>query len=238
MLESLFGAGFDGIDFQLNLTSILQIIAAAGALGTAAFGLVDVSKVVRWGLPSVGLRRLKRSFARFDATLTAALPGDDWREVMAIFWISGLPKDEQKGKMRALLRLGLSSRKDVIQEMARIGGVTQERLGEVAAKLERGAALNEEDLNVIGRVDAAVVAFIDAAYERADFEYRNAARATAAAVSVLLGAAGGFLVFGPTSDIWFAAAIGLVAVPLAPIAKDLSTSLTRAVDAARAIRGR
>ena len=235
MLEFLNALKVTSIDW--SLPTILQIIAAAGALGTAAFGLVDVSKVVRRALPSAGLTGLKRRLARFDRTLSQALPDEDWREFVGIMWTSGVAKDEQKAKIRALIRMGLISDQPVVDELARVGGVDQTRLAQIAAKLERGTALTSADLNLMGRVDAALLSAIDSAYERADFEYRNAARASAAVVAVVLGTVGGLMVFGPTTDVWFASAVGLIAVPLAPIAKDLSSSISAAVGAARALKG-
>ncbi len=61
-------------------------------------------------------------------------------------------------------------------------------------------------------------------------------------VATILGAVGGWIVFGGgfsyfgTSKFALSALVGLVATPLAPIAKDLATSLQAAVGAASTLK--
>ena len=104
----------------------------------------------------------------------------------------------------------------------------------VAEKLEVGTALTEVDLNVLGRLDASVEAQLDAAFDRADQLYRNVSRVFAAVFSIGLA----FLATWALGwDRWASALlIGLLVVPLAPIAKDLASSLQAAAAAMRAAK--
>jgi len=78
----------------------------------------------------------------------------------------------------------------------------------------------------------------DAAYERGDQRYRNCAKLLAMATSTILGGLGGWVIwtsggraaFGYFSHWHFVVAliIGLAATPLAPVAKDLASTLQAA----------
>ena len=54
-----------------NLTSITDFVAAAGAFGTAAFGLVDASKCFGGGASNAGFGFIKRELAPFDGPLNS-----------------------------------------------------------------------------------------------------------------------------------------------------------------------
>jgi hypothetical protein len=69
---------------------------------------------------------------------------------------------------------------------------------------------------------------LDEGYERADQRYRNAAKVLAGAFSIVLALFGGWIV---GSNPLLALFVGIIAVPLAPIAKDLSRTLQAAVKA-------
>ncbi len=98
-------------------------------------------------------------------------------------------------------------------------------LAAVAAKLEAGTTLTEIDLNVLGGLDASVEAQLNAAFDRADQLYRNVSRFLAGVFSIALA----FLAtYALGWERWaLALVIGLLAVPLAPIAKDLAVAAGR-----------
>ena len=78
---------------------------------------------------------------------------------------------------------------------------------------------------MFSRFDLIVTALLDAAYQHADQVYRNWTRGLAAAIAVVLALAGGYMVamhLGDLKHFGIALLIGLLATPLAPIAKDLS----------------
>jgi len=219
----------------LNIEGAAQYILAIGALGTAAFGLVDASKAVRGGVSNRGFGIIQAALAPFDAALTHALgdtPGGDWKTVLKSHWINGRPKDEQKAIAVSLIQLGLTV--ETAATLAPAGQVTPEALQAVVVALTNGTDLTPQQLNVLGRFKATIEARIDAAYERADQLYRTTARTVAGVVAVLLALAAMYIMSngGANRDQYLAAAlVGLVAVPLAPIARDLASTLTSAATA-------
>jgi hypothetical protein len=220
---------------QLDYTQIGKIIAAMAALGTAAFGLVDASKAFWGGVSNLGFGHVLRCLKTFDQALTAAL-GDGWPAVFRAHWRNGVPKAEQKAIVRSMVRLGLTAK--AVAELARIGRVKEEVLVEVVERLEQGLELEPRHLNAMGRVDAAMDALIDAAFERGDQQYRNASRLAAGLVAIALALVGNALIYERTPQGYLLAfLVGLLAVPVAPIAKDLTSSLSTAVRAVKAARG-
>jgi len=221
-----------------TIPDIGQIIAAVGALGAAAYGLVDATKAFGGGVSLRGLHYVDSALKPFDVALAKAV-GGNWRDVVKAHWINGRPKAEQKAIAKALIRLGLDS--DSAGELAKAGGVDGTRLKDVAEKLAVGNELSAQDLNLLGRFDATVDAKLDAAFERADQSYRNSAKCWAAVVSVVLAVTGSTVV-GTNgfdwSNISLAILIGLLAVPLAPVAKDVSSALSAAVSAMQIAKGR
>lgn len=74
--------------------------------------------------------------------------------------------------------------------------------------------------------DLVLTAILDEAYERGSQQYRNWTRALAAVFAVAMAVAGGqALAMNPVESLL----IGLIATPLAPMAKDLSSALSVAV---------
>lgn len=220
-----------------KLEFLLQAISATAALGIAAFGIVDITKAF-WGGPSrVGLGHLERGFKPFAPALDAALGEGRWRDVLYSHWINGRPMAEQKAIVRSLVRLGLNP--DTAEALAKAGRVDAASLATVATKLQNGKSPTDEEMTLLGRMDTAIEAQLDAAFERADQQYRSVARAYAAVVAIGLAVVGVVFVLGKTGgpDIALALLIGALAVPIAPIAKDLSTSLSAAVSAFKAAKG-
>jgi len=218
-----------------QLTYVVSAITAIGALGTAAFGLVDATKAIPGGgVSEIGFSYVRRVLDRFAAALDQAVGKTEWRAVVHAHWINGRPKDEQKAIVKSLIRLGLTP--ETAPALADAGHVDRDKLTAVAKKLRDGEPLVEADLNVLGRLDASVEALLDAAFDRADQRYRNVARVLAGVFSVALA------VFATKAMQWdntkLAVIAGLLAVPLAPVAKDLASSLQAAAQAVKAVKGR
>jgi hypothetical protein len=233
---------------SVTFADLAMIITAIGALGTAAFGLVDVTKLFWGGIGNVGFGFVERALAPFDATLAQAVgEGTDWRILLKAHWLNGRPKGEQKAIAKSLIRLGLSP--DNAPGLAKITGVSAQRLTDAATLLATGGCLQDAEINALGRFDAAIEARMDAAFERADQRYRSASRDLAAIVAVILAiVAGGalfkdeqgqFALAGYLGSRLFLASIlaGLIAVPLAPISKDLVSALSAAMRAVKAVKG-
>ncbi|WP_298325743.1 hypothetical protein [Asticcacaulis sp.] len=112
----------------------------------------------------------------------------------------------------------------------------------VEPEVTRAEALRtQQAFDALGRFDALVRARLEAAFELAAHDYRAKARLSAAAVSLGLAlACGAAFAYAddtvPEGVVFAGAAIlGLLAVPLAPIAKDLTSTLRAASDALKTV---
>jgi hypothetical protein len=89
-----------------------------------------------------------------------------------------------------------------------------------------------------GRFDLALTASLDDAYNHADQRYRNAAKLIAMVVAIVLAIAG-LLIINPGDlnfrDLALAILCGLLATPLAPIAKDVASALQAGVKVAQTV---
>lgn len=112
----------------------------------------------------------------------------------------------------------------------------------VEPEVTRAEALRtQQAFDALGRFDTLVRARLEAAFELAAHDYRAKARLSAAAVSLGLAlACGAAFAYAddtvPEGVVFAGAAIlGLLAVPLAPIAKDLTSTLRAASDALKTV---
>ncbi len=91
-----------------TLGTVGQMIAAVGALGTGAYGLVDASKSIFGGPSTRGFAVIKKKLKPFDVAL-GELGGAPW-ETLKANWINGVPKADQKATAKSLIRLCLSAK--------------------------------------------------------------------------------------------------------------------------------
>ena len=157
---------------------------------------------------------------------------------MRASWVGGVAKADQKAKAQALIKLGLNSAN--APQVAQASHVNATALTAAIVKLEKGTKLTDADLNVLGRMNATIDALLDAAYEAADQQYRNWCRVLAGAICLGLAYVAWLLWKGTTGenppDLWTVLAVGLLAVPLAPVAKDLTGALSSAMNALKAAK--
>jgi hypothetical protein len=226
-------------DVQVTLTAVVAAITAIGALGTAASGLVDSTKAFWGGVSNVGFGQIKKALEPYKAALSAAQ--SDWTDTIRASWINGMAMDDQKSAAKSLIRLGLSA--DNAEALATAGHVNPAALTAVITAIDAGAALTPDQVNLLGRFNAGIDATMDGAFELADQQYRNASKIIAGVFSIALAIVAGWLVDGGHQgqlfsypDIGEAILAGLIAVPLAPVAKDLTSSLQAAVTAMKAIK--
>lgn len=226
MATDILGNSIDGIS---------QMIAAIAGLGTAAYGLVDASKFLRGGVSNVGYKHILSKLKPFEPALTTIMGNAAWDTIYAN-WVNGVSTPDQKSAAKAMIRLGLTE--ENAEKLAPIASLNAGEFKQVIAKVQHGTDLVQTDLNLLGQFDAFVSAMLDAAYERADQQYRNSAKAWAVVVSIVLAVFGGEVLYVGTTpyyfvskDFWAAVMIGVIATPLAPIAKDLTSALTSAVQA-------
>jgi hypothetical protein len=221
------------------LTSVVGAISAIGGLGVAAAGLVDGTKAFAGGISNVGLKKIERALSPFGPALVNAQT--NWMDGVRASWINGVPKDDQKAAAKSLIRLGLSSQN--AEGLAKAGHVDAATLTTAMVAVEKGQALTPDQINVLGRLNGAIDAAMDGAFEQADQEYRNASKFCSGIFAVILAVWGGAILNAPKMDFWTyvfhspdfgkALIVGLIAVPLAPVVKDLTSSIQAAVTAVK-----
>lgn len=224
-----------------------QIITAIGGLGTAAFGLVDASKAVFGFINRIGLDHIKQIISQLTPDQTGegvaaipinALPRKNILETVEANWVNGNDVASQKAIAKSLIKLHLSAGN--APTLAEKTNVDPALLGSIAGKIAAGISLTQPESDVYSRFDLIVTAMLDEAYQLSDQVYRNSTRALAALVAVLLALAGGWSIMGSTfwlsKDMWLAILVGLLATPLAPIAKDLSSALATAVNTMQLVK--
>jgi hypothetical protein len=224
-------------------------ILAIGALGTAAVGVVDACKTLPGGgISHVGFPDIERAVCPFvGGTSRRGATGGVRRMYDTLHgnWINGTPLADQKAIAKSLIKVLLT--KDNAAEFAKTvdANVNSDRLRATAEKMSNGVSLDVEETNALGRFDLALTSLLDAAYQHADQRYRNAAKLAASCVSVLLAVVGGSAVSSAAAakffdfnnaDLWQWVIAGLLATPLAPMAKDLASALQAGVKVAQSLR--
>lgn len=221
----------------ISLPEFGAALAALSALSTAAFGLVDASKGLWGGVSRIGLGHIRAALAPFGPALAAAMGRDRWWDLIQANWMNGVGKAEQKAVARSLIKLGLTE--ETAPAIATAVNVDPGALTAVARKLARGTDLSDADLNLLGRLNAVLDALLDSGFERAEQKYRNVTRLWAGAAAIGLAMAAWALwpaSAGDKPDVWVAFAVGLLSVPIAPVAKDLTSALSSAMRALKATR--
>lgn len=226
------------IDLQGSVGEFGNILATVGALGTAAFGLVDATKVYRGGISNVGFGFVQKAIEPYSAAFKLVSTTDPYATVRAN-WLNGVAKSDQKAAVKSLIRLGITTA-TATSMAAGAPSIDAAALTAAAVKIDTGQALTEEDINMLGRFDAIIDAQMDAGFERADQQYRNAAKVLAGIFSIVLALVGVWLIEkdGVTfSDFVLAFIVGLISTPLAPVTKDLTSAISTAVAALKATKG-
>ena len=226
-------------DFQLG-----QVITAIGGLGTAAFGLVDAAKSAFSGINRVGLKHIHEVVSELAPEGASAggpvnaLPQANILESLEANWVNGNDLASQKAIAKSLIKLHLSSAN--ASTVAVKASVDPAVLTAVASKLESGTPLSQAEGDTYSRFDLIVTALLDEAYQVSDQVYRNFTKTLAALLAVALAVAAGWSLEGANfrspKEIALAVLVGLLATPLAPIAKDLSSALASAVNTMQLIK--
>jgi hypothetical protein len=226
-------------DFQLG-----QVITAIGGLGTAAFGLVDAAKSAFSGINRVGLKHIHQVVSELAPEganaggPVNALPQAKILESLEANWVNGNDLASQKAIAKSLIKLHLSSAS--ASTVAVKASVDPAVLTSVASKLESGTPLSQAEGDTYSRFDLIVTALLDEAYQVSEQVYRNFTRTLAALVAVALAVAGAWSLEGANvwspKEITLAVLVGLLATPLAPIAKDLSSALATAVNTMQLVK--
>jgi hypothetical protein len=216
-----------------------QATLAVGALGSAATGLVDTTKVFAVGISHAGFGYIKQLIARTVPKASGTQPAtglttDDILETLLANWMNGMDTGAQKAIARSFIKMHLNPA--TAAALAKEANVDPDSLISVAKKLASMDSLQTAEADTYGRFDVAISALVDRAYERGDQFYRNSCKALAALFSVALALAGDYSLSG-VLPWWQAVVIGLIATPLAPVAKDIANAIQTASDAVGAVKG-
>jgi len=230
---------FEAAASGLPPLDLSKIVLAIGALGTAAYGVVDVSKAFGGGISNRGFGDIKKVIAQFippssGPNAASALSQSSVLSTLRANWLNGMALADQKSVAKALIKLNLNT--TTAGGMAAATGVDEKVLSSIAAKLPTGTKLEQTETDAYGRFDLLLSASLDQGYQRADQRYRNSAKLLAVPVAVLMALLGAWAISNhlTNSDIWRAIAGGLLATPLAPIAKDLSSAIQTGTKLAQA----
>jgi hypothetical protein len=229
-----------------------QTILAIGALGTAAFGLVDTSKALGGGVSRCGFGKIEGVLTDFlgssaKENTDRPLTRKSIRDTLFASYINGVAMADQREIAKSLLKMRLND--DSAAVFAAVTKVDPDILRQVAAKINHGLqstaagapgdpqSFTPLESNVFGRFDLMLTMTLEEAYQHADQIYRNSSKLLALVVAVALSLAGGYGLSGmgmgyfESVNCAYALLAGLLATPLAPIAKDLASSLQAAAKA-------
>lgn len=231
------------------------VVTAIGALGTASFALVDSTKIGRnGGISNSGFASIETAVRQFfpgamrkhgpsgtHRNTKASADEGKLLDILHGHWINGSPLNDQKAIAKSLIKLRLTT--DTARHFAAAASVDANVLAQVAIKMTEGAELSAPEMNVLGRFDLALTAILDEGYQRADQRYRNNARVLASVIAVILAVFGGFAVTDSAlgaylsgAEVWKFVLCGLLATPLAPIAKDVASGIAAGVKVAQAVK--
>ena len=199
------------------------IVLAVGALGTASFGIVESLKWTAIGLAGFG-QILRMLGAPVMAALKVAY-GDEYSELLRAQYRSNRSAGTLPTTLRQGARIGLTP--ETAPSLATFVGVVEpQALEEIARALQSRKQLKDEQKALLGRFELALDARIDAALTLAESHYVGTIRMLASLVAVTIALAVGLT--RDTVSLFEATVVGLAAVPVAPMAKDLASALQAA----------
>ena len=207
------------------MENIGTIILATGALGTAAFGIVEALKWTRLG--EAGFGAILKVLGPIVQLIQTAY-GPDYERLLRAQY-RGDARDLTR-TIRQGARVGLTP-ENATRAAEFLGMVDGASLAEAARQVAQGQELTAQLRNILGRFELAVDARIDAALMLAQNQYVGATRGSASIIAILIAIIVGIYL----GKEYFVQAIlvGVAAVPLAPIAKDLVNALQSASKAIR-----
>ncbi len=210
----------------MNPDSLGAIILATGALGTVAFGIVEGLKWTPLG--EIGFGSIVKILGPLNEALRVAY--GDAHELL----LRGQYRGDQKELVRSLrqgVRVGLTDA-NAAQVARFLGSIDGEQLKQAVAGAEKGTELPTGLRNVLGRFELAADARIDAALAVAQSRYVGFNRVSASAAAILIA-----VIAGPQvgASLTKSLLVGLAAVPLAPIAKDVASAIQ---SASQALKGK
>lgn len=198
------------------------IVLAVGGLGTAAFGIVEALKWTPIGL--MGFGQVTRLLGAPVLEALRVAYGPESLGLLEAQYRTGRSSGQLPKSIRQGVRVGLTP--DTAGALAdRLGVVAAKDLVAVAGALQKGTDLTDEQRSVLGRFELALDARIDAALALADDRYAGSMRVIASLVAIVIALAVGIYA---GQSMLLALIVGIAAVPIAPMAKDLSSAIRAA----------
>ncbi len=214
----------------MDISNLGTGIGAAGALGTSCFGIVEALKWTPLG--AAGFKRVPLFLGTDLMNALKIAYGPQAEDLLrAQYQQDSLGQGAIAKALRQGIRVGLRP-ENAKPIAAFLGTVDAAALQSAAAAAAQGATLSDAERGVIGRFELAVDARIDSALARAQDVYLGSIRIAASILAIGLAELAARLL-GARADIAFL--VGLLAVPLAPVANDLVGALQAAT---KALRGR
>lgn len=202
------------------------IVLAVGALGTASFGIVEGLKWTFIGLS--GFRQIPKLLGRPVMKALQIAYGPECMSLLRAQYRANRTSGELPKSLRQGARVGLTP--ETAAELAnQIGVVNEADLKAVASTLQKGKDLTDAQRSILGRYELALDTRIDAALALANDKYIGYIRVLASAISI--GIALGVWRTTEGIELLEALIVGVAAVPIAPIAKDLASAIQSAAKA-------
>jgi hypothetical protein len=226
---------------------LADLVLATGTLGLAASGVVEGLK----SYDRVGLKGYKCIRETLGDSLMSTMRfayGDNYEVLLKAQYRNVEGKEELVSSLRQGIRLGLKP-DNAIEVAKDVGVVLPDQLLEITNQLVKGKELTDEQTGLLGRFELAIDTKIDAAITLAESTYQASMRNHAFFVSIVIAIVAaiglaetpinmftskeGILSISKKISWSLVFIVGIAAVPLAPIAKDLSTGLRAAATALR-----
>ena len=169
-------------DFPTNVEALATMVLATGALGTAAFGVVDGFKWTSLG--EAGFTTLKRILGTELLKTLANAYGDNYEELLKAQYREDRSKGEIGRTLRQGIRIGLPAA-NISSLAAELPGVNSIALSTAASAIQAGNTPTDPERQALARFELAVDTRIDAALSLAQSHYKGWARAWATIFSLI-----------------------------------------------------
>ena len=217
-----------------NIDSLGPAVAAAGALGTASFGIVEALKWTPLGAAGFGQIRSYLG-PELEGALQIAY-GPDFARLLRAQYRQDSAHQSIVGKsLRQGVRIGLTP-ENAPGIAGFLGTIDPTELKAAATAVQEGHDLTDPHRAAIGRFELAADARISSALSRAQDVYLGTVRSAASVLSIVMAEVAALMLGSSTGGppMWMVGLlIGIVAVPLAPIANDVVGALQAATKALR-----
>jgi len=211
-----------------TIDSLTSAIAAAGALGTASFGIVEGLKWTALG--SAGFSSIDKYLGEDLVGCLRIAYGPDFERLLRAQYRQDSQSQAVIAKsLRQGVRIGLTSG-NAASVATFLGTVAPSALQQAVETVERADSLTDANRAAIGRFELAADARIESALSRAKDAYLGWVRGTASVCAIVLAIGTALLLKCSAID---GLIVGIVAVPLAPIANDVVAAVQAATKAMR-----